>query len=72
MADSPMTPLRSARHTLRGKMNLLKLCATVLPTCETPDEMLEYLSELEKGADTLLIALDDYERLLDEEGSKQP
>ena len=67
MGDSEMTPLRVARHAMRGKMNLLKLCTAAMSMCETPAEMLEYLDEVEKGCDALVAALDEYERLMETE-----
>ena len=69
MADE-MTPLRHARHALRGKMNILKLCASVLPMCDSPSDAVEYLQEIEQNTDGLIAALDEYERLLDAESQK--
>ena len=68
MADSEMTPLRIARHAMRGKMNLLKLCVAAMSMCETPVEVLDYADEIEKGCDALVVALDEFERLMEAEG----
>ena len=63
-----LTPIRQARHNMRGRMNGLKLCVSALPTCENPAEMLEFLDHIEQATDKVIKALDEYEALLDQEG----
>jgi hypothetical protein len=55
--------LRRARHTMRGKLNALKLCISALPTCETPAEAAEFLVNIEQETDKLICALDEFEAL---------
>jgi|KBSSwiStaDraftv2_1062776.scaffolds.fasta_scaffold7584511_1 hypothetical protein len=63
-----LSPLRQARHNMRGRMNGLKLCVSALPTCDTPAETLEFLDHIEQATDKVVIALDEYEKLLEQEG----
>jgi hypothetical protein len=68
LKGEPLTPLRQARHNMRGGMNGLKLCISALPTCDTPAELLEFLDHIEEATEKVVRALDEYERLLDQEG----
>ncbi len=53
--------LRQARHAMRGRLNALKLCISALPTCDTAEEQVEFLEQVELATDKLVTALDEYE-----------
>ena len=63
-----ISPLRKARHDLRGRLNGLKLCVSALSTCESPAETIEFLDHIEQATDKIVKALDEYEALLEKEG----
>ncbi len=63
--DALPVELRRARHTVRGKLNAIKLCVSALPTCDTPAEAAEFLINIEQESDKLIQALDEFEALQD-------
>jgi hypothetical protein len=52
-----------ARHNLRGRINALKLCASVLPILDDRAETLEFLAMIEQAADATITALDEFEAI---------
>ena len=64
-----VSPLRQARHNMRGRLNALKLCVSALPTCETPAETVEFLEHIEEAAVKLVLALDEYEAVMGAENA---
>ena len=61
--------VKRARHDLRGRLNALKLCVSAFEVLESRAELLEFLDLIEQGADRTVAALDDLERVYDNEPS---
>ena len=62
--------LKRARHDLRGRLNALKLCVSAFEVLESRAELLEFLDLIEQGADRTVTALDDLERVFDNQPSE--
>ena len=67
-----MQTLREVRHTLRGRLNALKLCASALPLAESVEESIEYLDQIEQATDKIVSALDELEQLHDLAAADDP
>lgn len=50
MAARHLNPIDQLRHDIRGRLNALKLCVSALAFCDTPEETMEYLENIESAA----------------------
>lgn len=60
------TPLKTARHNLRGRINALKLCVSAFEILKDRQEALEFLDMTEQAADRTVAALDALEEVIAE------
>jgi hypothetical protein len=70
-ASPPDTPVRKARHNVRGRIHALKLCVTALEILTSGKEEAEFLQMIEQAADGMVLALDELDALLDQAGASQ-
>lgn len=58
------SPLKKARHDLRGRLNALKLCVSAFEILQDRNELLEFIDMTEQAADRTVAALDLLEELM--------
>ena len=63
--SQPHPEIRKLRHDLRGQMNAIVLCASAIDPTMPEHEALEFLGDIEKATDRLLVVLEKLESMSD-------
>jgi hypothetical protein len=66
-----ISPVRVARHNVRGRLNALKLCVSALEILTDRKEQLEFLTFIEQACDTTVVALDELDAVSDDAPAPQ-